>query len=464
MYELPRIKCIPLLYLKLINQHQPNQILAQLITNNLKSPTFLSKLIEQYCSLSNPHKPRLIFTHFHHPNLFLLNTLIRCTKPQDSIQIFSTWASKDLLVFDDFTYLYVLGACARLPSLSCLCLGRQIQTQVLKFGFMSNSLVSTTLIHFYANNRDVSSGRKVFDEMSNRSVVTWNAMITGYSSQREKGKDCAFNAILLFREMVRDVCGENPNDTTMVSVLSACSQVGMLELGDCIHGYIEKIICKPEDDVFIGTGLVDMYSKCGNLDGALNLFSKMKIKNVLTWTAMATGLAIHGKGKETLELLYVMLKSDVKPNVVTYTSLLSACCHSGLVDEGLQLFHSMKENGIEPRVPHYGCVVDLLGRAGHLKEAYEFIIGMPVKPDDILWRCLLSACKVHGDAVLGEKVAKILLHSQQQKNSANLDDASEDYVALSNVYASAARWDDVEMLRKEMKTKRIETKPGSSFV
>ncbi|KAF2298438.1 hypothetical protein GH714_023584 [Hevea brasiliensis] len=300
--------------------------------------------------------------------------------------------------------------------------------------------------------------------MTKRSLVTWNAMITGYSSQKEKAKEYARDALLLFRDMVVDLCGEKPNDTTMVCVLSSSSQVGVLESGVCIHGYIEKTICKPENDVYIGTGLVDMYSKCGCLDSALNIFSEMKVKNVLTWTAMATCLAIHGKGKEALELLDAMAVGGVKPNAVTFTSLFSACCHACL-EEGLHLFHNMESKfGLEPQIQHYGCVVDLLGRAGHLKEAYEFIAGMPVEPDVILWRSLLSACKIHGDVVLGEKVAKMLLHSQQVKNSVVSYYTGEDYVALSNVFASAERWEDVEMVRKEMKVKKIETKPGASLV
>lgn len=378
---------------------------------------------------------------------------------------FANWVSKHDLVFDDFTYIYVLGSCARLPSLSVLWLGRQIQAQTLKHGVMSNILVQTTLIHFYANNRDVSSARQVFDEMAERNVVTLNAMIKGYCSQREKASGCACNALMLFRDMLVDVSGERPNDTTMVCVLSASSQLGIIESGTCVHGFIEKTICMPETDVFIGTGLVDMYSKCGCLDSALKIFVQMRVKNVLTWTAMATGLAIHGKGKETLELLNAMGTRGVKPNAVTFISLFSACCHAGLVEEGLHLFHTMSSKfGVEPQIQHYGCIVDLLGRAGHIKEAYKIIMGMPVEPDAILWRSLLSACKVHGDVELGEKAGKILLHLQPEKNSVDLFDTSEDYIALSNVYASAERWEDVEIVRKEMKVKRIETKPGASLV
>ncbi|KAK0600500.1 hypothetical protein LWI29_015569 [Acer saccharum] len=304
---------------------------------------------------------------------------------------------------------------------------------------MFNVLVPTTLIHCYASNKDVVSGRKVFDEMPMRNNVTWNAMINGYCSQSKKAKDCAFEAALLFKDMLVDVCGVKPTDTTMVCVLSASSQLGVLEIGACVHGYIQKTIYMPENDLFIGTGLVDVYSKCGCLDSALSIFQRMRDKNVLTWTAMVAGLAIHGRGKEAIRLLDLTRVCDVKPNAVTFTSLFSACCHAGLVEEGLSL-------------------------AGHLNEAYEFIMGMPIEPDAILWRSSLSACNVHEDVVMGEKVGKILLQLQPESISEDLTGTSEDYVALSNVYASARRWQDVESLRKEMKVKRIENEPGCSLV
>lgn len=325
---------------------------------------------------------------------------------------------------------------------------------------MLNILLQTTVIHFYASNKDVGSARRMFDEMLVRNSVTWNAMITGYCSHRESARE----ALVLFRDMLDDVRGAKATDTTMVCILSAASRLGVLETGVCVHGYISKTINFPENDVFIGTGLIDMYSKCGCLGSASFIFAKMKEKNVLTWTAMATGLAIHGKGKEALKLLDGMRTFGVKPNSVTFTSLLSACCHRGLVEEALRLFHIMRDFGVTCQMQHYGCFVDVLGRNGLLKEAYEFVKGMPVKPDAVLWRSLLSACKLHGDVAMGEKVGKLLLQLKPEQSSLDLGLNSEDYVALSNIYASAGRWEDVEMIREEMKVKGIENKAGRSSV
>ncbi|XP_060966052.1 pentatricopeptide repeat-containing protein At3g18970 isoform X1 [Cannabis sativa] len=462
MLSLPRVAATGFLHLKLLSIYQLKQTHAQLIVNGLNSPCLAAKLIKQYCTLLGQQKnycnARLVFEHFDKPNLFLFNTLIRCSPPKESILVFSRWASRGGLVFDDFTYIFVLGACARSPSVPTLWAGRQIHSWIMKGGTISNTMVQTTLIHSYASNKDVGSARRVFDEMVDRNNVTWNAMITGYCSQRGSARD----ALVLFRDMLDDAYGAKPTDTTIVSVLSAASQFGVLETGTCMHGYIEKTNWVPEIDVFIGTSLIDMYAKCGCLNSALSVFSRMKEKNILTWTAMATGLAIHGKGKEAIKLLDSMGASRLKPNAVSFTSLLLACCHSGLVEEGLCLFSSMSKFNVTPQMQHYGCIVDLLSRNGLLKEAYEFIMGMPVEPDAILWRSLLSATRIHGDVAMGEKVGKLLIRVHPERSS--LNGTSEDYVALSNIYASAGKWEGVETVREEMKVKGIENKFGCSSI
>ena len=474
MRSLSRLSFDALLNFKPNSINQVKQLHAHFIINAITSPSLLAKLIHHYCAFSSPspHYYAYAYTFFLHlpsPNIFLLNTLIKCLPPRSSILVFADWVSRESLVFDDFTYIFALGACARSPP--SLWEGKQIHARTLKQGVWSKVLVQTTAIHFYANNKEAGLARLVFDEMPERSSVTWSAMIAGYCSQKGRIVCYARDALVLFRAMLVDNCGVKPSSTTMVCVLSAASQLGVLETGVCVHGYIEKTLLAPESDVFLGTGLVDMYSKCGCLGSALCIFGRMRERNVLTWTAMTTGLARHGRGKEALELLDEMVAAapatdGVKPNAVTFTGLFSACCHAGLVKEGLQLFHTMQSSKfrVMPRMQHYGCIVDLLGRAGHLKEAYEFIKRMPVQPDSILWRSLLSACKVHGDVAMGEEVGKLLLQLQPQQSFADFVAASEDFIALSNVYASAERWEDAETVREAMKIKGIETKPGCSSV
>jgi len=326
-------------------------------------------------------------------------------------------------------------------------------------------MVSTTVVHFYASNEDIGSARKMFDEMPARSIVTWNALITGYSSQKQNPKENSVMALTYFNEMLADESDAKPNDTTMVCVLRAASRLGTLDIGTCIHGYIVKTIAAPEEDVFVGTGLLDMYSKCGCLSIASKVFFMMEEKNVLTWTAMATGLAFHGRGKEAIEILAQMKSRYMRPNAVTFTSVLAACCQAGLIEEGLRLFHNMeREFGVTPQIEHYGCIVDLLGREGYLKEAYNFVVRMPIRPDPILWRSLLGSCRLHGDTQMGERVGRILLRAQPDAHLRDITAPGQDYIALSNVYALAGRWQDVGVVRGEMKIKGVEIKPGSSAI
>lgn len=465
MKSVARERCLSLVNLTSVPTiSQAKQIHAQLIINRLKSPTLRGKLIQSY-SPQSPNLANLVFTLFDPPNTFLFNTLIRCIPPQHSLNLFSNWVNTKIQSFGGFPYVFILRTCAKLCSASSLWLCRQVHTRVLKIGVLFNVMVATTLIHCYGSNKDVVSGRKMFDEMPVRTSATWNAVMTGYCSRDRKDKDCAFEAFMLFKSMLVDVCGAKPTDTTMVCVLSASAQLGVLQTGACVHGYIEKVMWSPENDVFVGTGLVDMYAKCGCLESALSIFRQMRNKNVLTWTAMLSGFAIHGKGEHAVRLLDLMRVCGVKPNAVTFTSLLSACCHAGLEEEGLVLFDSMKKKwDVEPQIQHYGCIVDLLGRTGRLNEAYELIMKMPIKPDAILWRSLLSACNVHGDVLMAQKVGKILLELQPESASIESSGTSEDYVAMSNVYASAGRWQEVESLRREMKDRMIENEPGYSVI
>ena len=447
--------------------NQLKQIHALLILTGLKSSSTLAKLIEHHFHLFRrqiPSYAHLILNHETHNQLFLLNTLIKCSSPRDSVLLFAKYISGSSIVFDDHTFIFAFGACARSSSLSALHEGKQIHARAIKHGFMLNLLVSTTTIHFYTRNGHICYARKVFDEMLVRSDATWNALISGYSSQKVNLIENSFNALVTFKNMLANDYVK-PNGKTVVCVLSAVSQLGSLGTGFSVHGYVVKTINSPEKDVYIGTGLIDMYSKCGCISIASKVFGMVKEKNVLTWTAMVTGLAYHGKGKEAIELLLAMKKCHVLPNAVTFTSILTACCHTGLVEEGLHLFHKMEtEFGFAPEIEHYGCVVDLLGKAGHLREAYDFIVAIPGETNPVLWRSLLGSCRLHEDVVMGEEVGKILVQLEAEVCHGDEKAPSKDYVGLSNVYALAKRWEDVGSVRGEMRIKGLKIKSGHSVV
>lgn len=322
----------------------------------------------------------------------------------------------------------------------------------------------TTGLHLYAVCGDVGSARKLFDEMPTRTIVTWNALMGGYCWKGE-----GETVVGLFKEIlvVERASGVKPTETTLLAVLSACSQLGMLPTAACVHGFVQKLVVDWMN-VFVGTEVVNMYSKCGCLSSAVWIFEAMVcVRNVLTWTAMVGGLAMHGLGKEALELLEKMEMDNIRPNEATFTCLLWACCHSGLVAEGLSLFESMvRRFGVRPRIQHYGCVVDLLARAGRLEEAHRFLLDMPLEPDVLMWRSLMAACKLNGNVELGEKVGKHLLElgRRGQANSAMEAPGCEDFAALSNVYAVGQRWGDVVALRERMGAIGVQNNPGQSSI
>eukprot|EP01018_Ginkgo_biloba_P025333 Gb_35278 [translate_table: standard] len=306
----------------------------------------------------------------------------------------------------------------------------------------------TTMVAGYVQNGTVEIARHVFDKMSERSVVSWTAMIAGYA-QNGHGEE----ALKLFYQM--QSTGTKPNQSTFSSILNACAGCAALNQGKHVHVSIIKTGF--QSDVVLWSALVDMYAKCGSIQEALHAFNKMPERNAVSWNAMITGYAQHGYGKEALQLFEQMQHRGIKPNSITFVGVLSACRHAGLVDEGWRYFSSMdQDHCIVPEAEHYACMVDLIGRAGHLDEAEAFINKMPFKPDVVVWGALLGACRIHVNMELGECAAEHLLELEPQNAAA--------YVLLSNIYAATGRWDDVVKVRKMMKDRGVKKRPGCSWI
>lgn len=298
----------------------------------------------------------------------------------------------------------------------------------------------------------VDIARKLFDEMPERNVISWSCMINGYGRCGEYKE-----ALALFREMQKvEVNGVKPNEYTMSSVLLACGRLGALEHGKWVHTYIGK--CGMEVDVVLGTSLIDMYAKCGSIERAKWVFDNMgPNKDVMAWSAMISGSAMHGHAEECLELFAKMTDYGVRPNAITFLGVLCACVHGGLVSEGQEYFRRMSEDfGITPLIQHYGCMVDLYGRAGLIKEACVLVKSMPMEPDVLVWGALLSGSRMHGDIETCEIALKKLIELDPTNSGA--------YVLLSNVYAKRGRWADVRHVRDLMEARGIKKVPGCSLV
>eukprot|EP01018_Ginkgo_biloba_P037419 Gb_09409 [translate_table: standard] len=344
-----------------------------------------------------------------------------------------------------YTIVSVLPACAQLGALQQ---GKQIHDYTIRSGFESEVFVANAIIDMYAKCGNINIARQLFDKMLKKDAVSWNTMIAGYAQNGYSNE-----ALTLFNEM--QLADAKPNSFTIVSVLSACAHSGALQQGKWIHDYLNK--GGFNSDIFVVNSLIDMYAKCGSIHDARQLFEEMPERNVVSWTAMIAGYGMHGHGEDALALFSRMQQEDMKPDHITFISVLSACSHSGLVNEGWQYFNCMSQDYcIEPKMKHYACMVDLLGRAGHLHDAQDFIQKMPLKPNADVWGGLLGACRIHCDIELAESVAERLFDLEPE--------SAGYYVLLSNIYAAVGRWDDVSKVRAMMKNRGLKKTPGCSLI
>ncbi|PRQ50724.1 putative pentatricopeptide [Rosa chinensis] len=342
------------------------QVHCNIVKNGFKSDVFVqSSLVSMYTQNGETLNSELVF-----------NEMVR------RVECF-----RDLVASGSqpnvVTLVSILPACA---SLEFLDLGKLIHCHGIKVGVDSDMSFMNALIAFYGKCRNLETARSLFDGMAVRNLVSWNAMIAAYE-QNNAGTE----AIKLFRRMQNE--NVDYDYITIVSVISACASLGALNTGKWLHELVKRKGFGT--NVSVTKALIDMYAKCGNIDLAKNVFQKLPHRSVVSWTSIIGACASHGHGDDALMLFSMRKDQGIKPNSFTFTAVLTACRHSGLVDEGRKHFESMiKDYSLVPGVEHYACVVDLLGRAGCLLEAYKFIQRMPVEPDIGVWGALLSACRI----------------------------------------------------------------------
>ncbi|CAN1747998.1 Pentatricopeptide repeat-containing protein At4g22760 [Linum perenne] len=296
---------------------------------------------------------------------------------------------------------------------------------------------------------EVETARSYFDKMPNRNSISWITMISGYSKNSRPQE-----ALQLFSQMLKTHGYIQPDKITLVSVISACSQLGDMTFGSWIESYIRNAGIDRDDQ--LNTALIDLYAKCGNIQKADELFNSLNKKDMVAYSAMISGFGMNGKINEAIKLFEAMEEAQIPPNLATYTGLLSAYCHAGMVEEGYKCFHVMKDHDLAPSVDHYAIMVDLLGRAGRVEEAYEMIKSMPMQPHAGVWGALLLACKVHNNVEYGEIAAKHCFELEPNTTAY--------YSLLASIYASAGKWADVRSLRKSVNEKQLGSLPGTSWM
>ena len=374
----------------------------------------------------------------------LIDGFVQNKKHKEALKMFEEMLSSDFNP-DAVTLVSILSACTQLGDLQQ---GRNLHSYIRSSGICCDTILTNSLINMYAKCGDMAAAEVVFKAMKQRDVVSWTAMVCGYVQDRQ------FTAVFIFFEEMK-VAGILASEMALVSLLSACSQLGALDRGREIHAYVEEMNIKR--DVFLESALVDMYAKCGSINMAGEIFSNMQHKQTLTWNSMLGGLASNGHGKEAVQLFDQMLKfGDPKPDGITFKTVLGACAHVGMVSEGLCYFHSMPGFGIAPDIEHFGCIADLLSRAGLLEEAFEFIKKMPIDPNPVIWGSLLSACRFHDKMDLVRRVRQHVI--KLAPNDVGT------HVMIANLYAEGGQWDDVQQIREQMGSRGIEKSPGYSSI
>lgn len=439
----------------------------------------VNALVDMYMKCGAIDSAKRLFTECVERNLVLCNTImsncVRQGQVQEALDVFRGMLQQGPRP-DRVTMLSAISACAQLGD---LLFGKQCHGYVLRNGLEGWDNISNAMIDMYMKCREQEMGRRAFDCMAKKTVVSWNSLIAGlikngfvesawevFNEMPESDlvswntmvaalvQESMFEeAIELFRVMQNE--GINADRVTMVGVASACGYLGALHLAKWILTYIEKndIHC----DMRLATALVDMFARCGDPQSAMQIFNEMAERDVSAWTAAIGAMAMEGNGERAIELFNEMLRQGVKPDEVLFVALLTACSHGRSVDQGWHLFRSMKSvHGISPQVVHYGCMVDILGRAGRLEEALDLIKSMPMEPNDVIWGSLLAACRTHKKTEVAAYAADRITELAPERTGI--------HVLLSNIYASTGKWTEVAKVRQQLKEKGVHKVPGSSSI
>ncbi|KAG8388681.1 hypothetical protein BUALT_Bualt02G0150600 [Buddleja alternifolia] len=407
-------------------------------------------LIDLYCKLGLLFDAARVFREMPEKDLISWNTMITgYASSGDFTRAFSLFRKMRIedIGVDRVSFSCLLSACAARKDLR---LGRMIHAHVKVTGLESNISVGTALINMYAKCRRLDYAREVFDGLPNQSIESWNSMIHAYI---ENG--LARKALKLFDQVKsREL---EPDEVTILGLIMACRDAGELNRGIHVHSIVENNELFKKSMV-LGNALIDMYAKCGSMEKAKAVFDTMPEKDVVSWTSIIVGHAINGEGDESLVTFRKMFDENFVPNSITFLGVLSACDHAGLVEEGSKLYDIMYEvYHVKPEIQHCGCVVDMLARAGRIEDAEMFIRKMPIKPNGLIWRMLINACRVHGRVNLGLDLVTGIKE---------LDTCHEsgDFVISSNIFAEAWRWGDVISERSLMVIQKARKLAGKSSI
>ncbi|GMJ05980.1 hypothetical protein like AT4G19220 [Hibiscus trionum] len=408
----------------------------------------VSSLMHMYVNFGDLPAAFMLLERIHvGEEIVCWNTIIAgCTRNgyfREALATFNWMRQEISVMWDSITLVNVISACG---NLAMIYEAKSLHGLAIKTFVGSETRVQNALITMYGRCGHSKSAKSVFDFCSSRNLCSWNCMISVFSQNKEGRRALELFYFLEFE----------PNEITIVALLSACNQLGLSRQGKQIHGHVFRFGIS--ENSFITAALVDMYSNCGRLDVGWQIFTKSEEKSIAVWNSMISAYGYHGNGEMAIQLFHKMCDSGIRPSKSSFINLLSACSHSGLVNEGLSYYRVMLgEYGVEAVTEHQVCVVDMLGKAGKLQEAYEFINQLPGEADAGVWGALLSACNYHGNMEMGRKVAQHLF-GLEPENVVGY------YIALANLYVGAGGWKDAVELRQIVQHKNLKKLPAYSLL
>ncbi|CAN8269899.1 unnamed protein product [Cochlearia groenlandica] len=413
-----------------------------------KEMTVGNSLITSYfkcgCSVSG----RRVFDEMVQRNVItwtaVISGLVHNELHEDGLRLLSLM-HRGLVQPNSVTYLNALAACAGSQS---IIEGRQVHGLLWKLGIESELCIESVLMDMYSKCGSIEDAWNIFESTEEIDEVSMTVMLVGLAQNGLEEE-----AIQFFSKMLQ--AGIEIDANVVSAVLGVSFVDNSLSLGKQLHSLVIKR--RFSGNTFVNNGLINMYSKCGDLTDSLTVFRRMSKRNYVSWNSMIAAFARHGHGLAALKLYEEMITQDVKPTDVTFLSLLHACSHVGLIDKGQELLRTMQDvHGIKPRTEHYACIIDMLGRAGLLKEAETFIDSLPMKPDCLIWQALLGACSFHGDTETGKHAAKKLLHIAP--------DSSAAHILMANIYSSRGNWKERAKTVKRMKATGVTKETGVSWI
>ncbi|CAI9285863.1 unnamed protein product [Lactuca saligna] len=441
-----------------------------------------NSVMDMYGELGRIEDSRKVFDEMPERDSVSWNVLIsgyvKCKKFDEAINVYLQMREDESVKPEEATIVSTLSACIALKNLE---LGKKIHHYVTHFiGFTTK--IGNALVDMYCKCGCLHIARQIFNKLPNKNVICWTSMVSGYvncgklDDARQLFDNSPVKDIVLWTSMINGYVQFNhvdeamtlfqqmqiynikPDKFTMVALLTGCAQIGGLKQGKWIHEYMKEH--RIRIDAVCGTALIDMYAKCGCIEKSLEVFHGLHEKDTASWTSIICSLSINGKSSLALKLFSEMNELGFTPDDITFIGVLNACSHGRLVEEGWKHFESMKSvYEIEPKIEHYGCLIDLLGRAGLLKEAEKIVNKIPKEKDEMLvpvYSALLSACRLYGDVDLGESLADRLSEIEGGDSSV--------HTLLANIYASVGRWEDVKKVRRRMRSDGVRKEPGCSCI